>query len=76
MSLVLTRKIGEKLIFGDGATKIIVTIGTINRDQVRIEIDAPRHIPVHREEIYNRIKKEKSIEELQREHHNSQSENR
>ena len=50
--LVLTRKIGESIIIGDDIKIIIVE----NRgSQVKIGIDAPRDVPVHREEIYDRI---------------------
>tara|TARA_R110000851_G_C12702178_1_gene526270 strand:+ start:347 stop:526 length:180 start_codon:yes stop_codon:yes gene_type:complete len=53
--LVLTRNIGQKLVIGDD---IKITILSAGGNQVRIGIDAPRHIGVHREEIYNKIKLE------------------
>jgi carbon storage regulator len=53
--LILTRRVGESLKIGDTVT---VTVLAINGHQVRIGIDAPRDVPVHREEIYERIKQE------------------
>ena len=53
--LILTRRVGESLKIGDNVT---VTVLAINGHQVRIGIDAPRDVPVHREEIYERIKQE------------------
>ena len=46
--LVLSRKLGEKIIIGDN---IIVTVVKIDRNQIRIGIEAPSDIPVYREEI-------------------------
>ena len=54
--LVLTRSLEEKLIIGDGG-EIKITIIDIQGNKVRLGIDAPRHVSVHREEIYNRIHK-------------------
>lgn len=53
--LVLTRNQGETLCIGDN---IKVTILSNNRNHVRIGIEAPKNISVHREEIYQAIKKE------------------
>lgn len=53
--LILTRKIGENLIIGDDIT---ITVVQVKGNQVQLGIDAPKHVPVHREEIYKRIKKE------------------
>ena len=50
--LILTRRLQESLIVGDN---IKVTVLSIKGNQVRLGIDAPKHIEVHREEIYNRI---------------------
>lgn len=53
--LVLTRKRDESIIIGDD---IKVTIVEVRGDQVKLGIDAPRSIPVHREEVYKEIQEE------------------
>ena len=55
--LVLTRSAGERLIIGEDA-EITLSILEIRGNQVRIGINAPRHVAVHREEIYLRIQAE------------------
>ena len=53
--LILTRRIGEKLIIGD---TVAITMLAIKGHQIRIGIEAPADVSVHREEIYQRILKE------------------
>ena len=52
--LIFTRKLGEKITIGDHT---VVTLIEIKDNQVRLGIDAPRHISVHRQEVYERIRK-------------------
>ena len=53
--LILTRRVGETLMIGDEVT---VTVLGVKGNQVRIGVNAPRDVAVHREEIYDRIKQE------------------
>ena len=54
--LILTRHLGESVMIGDEVT---VTILGVRGNQVRVGINAPKHIAVHREEVYERIQAEK-----------------
>jgi len=53
--LILTRRVGETLMIGDEVT---VTVLGVKGNQVRIGVNAPKDVSVHREEIYERIKNE------------------
>jgi len=54
--LILTRRVGETLIIGD---EVSVTVLGVRGSQVRLGVNAPKDVSVHREEIYERIKKER-----------------
>lgn len=54
--LILTRRVGESLMVGDEVT---ITVLGVKGNQVRIGVNAPKDVGVHREEIYQRIQREK-----------------
>lgn len=60
--LILTRRVGETVVIGNDVT---VTVLGVKGNQVRLGVNAPREVAVHREEIYERIKQEKAAEETQ-----------
>jgi carbon storage regulator len=59
--LILTRRVGETVMIGDDVT---ITVLGVKGNQVRVGINAPKHVAVLREEIYERIKREQQAEEL------------
>lgn len=60
--LILTRRVGESLIIGDD---VVVNVLGVKGNQVRLGVDAPKDVTVHREEIYNRIQSEKNNQETE-----------
>lgn len=60
--LILTRRVGETLMIGDSVS---VTVLGVKGNQVRIGINAPKDVSVHREEIYQRIHREDGAAEVQ-----------
>ncbi len=53
--LVLSRRQDERIIIGDGPDKITLMVLELRNGKVRLGIDAPKHVPVHREEVFNAI---------------------
>jgi carbon storage regulator len=60
--LVLSRHRDESIMIGDD---IVITIVDIRGDKVRLGIQAPTHVPVHRQEVYDAIKREGSIRNME-----------
>ena len=56
--LILTRRIGETIMIGDDVT---ITVLGVKGNQVRLGVNAPKDVSVHREEIYQRIQREKGL---------------
>ncbi len=54
--LILTRRVGETLMIGD---EVSVTVLDVKGNQVRIGVEAPKEVEVHREEVYERVQAEK-----------------
>ena len=59
--LVISRKVDESLIIGD---KIMVTILAIEGDRIKIGIDAPREMPILRQEVYQAVQDQTKLQEL------------
>jgi carbon storage regulator len=57
--LILTRKIHQTIVIGDN--EIRVTVLAVHGDQVRIGIEAPKEVPVHRQEIYEKAKEQGTL---------------
>jgi carbon storage regulator len=55
--LILTRRVGETVVIGDDVT---VTVLGVKGNQVRLGVNAPKQVAVHREEIYERIQRERA----------------
>jgi carbon storage regulator len=58
--LILTRRVGETVVIGDDVT---VTVLGVKGNQVRLGVNAPREVAVHREEIFERIRRERAEDE-------------
>ena len=63
--LVLSRKLNESIVIGEN---IVVTVIDIRGDKIRLGIEAPRHVSVHRQEIYERIKPPDTEDQPPQEH--------
>lgn len=64
--LVLSRRKNEQIIVGDG--DVIFTIVEIRGDKVRIGVDAPKEVPVHRKEVYDAIRRDAANREKPQDH--------
>ena len=58
--LILTRRVQEALIVGDDVT---ITVLSVKGNQVRLGINAPRDVEVHREEVYHRVKNSNKVDD-------------
>jgi len=65
--LILTRRVGERIVIGNEPVEednIIVTVLGTKGGQIRIGVNAPKNVPVHRQEIYERIQAEKNQQDV------------
>ena len=60
MLIVTRRRIGERIMIGSDV--VITVLGVKGNSQVRLGVDAPKSVPVHREEVFERIKHERDLE--------------
>ena len=58
--LILTRRVGECVMIGNDVTMKVLAV---NGNQVRVGVNAPKEVPVHREEIFERIRAEESAQD-------------
>lgn len=65
--LILTRRVGETLMIGD---EVSVTVLGVKGNQVRLGVNAPKYIAVHREEIYQRIQHERQMQQYMNQQQN------
>ena len=56
--LILTRKLGESVIIGDD---VKITVVEVSKQQIKLGVDAPKNITIHREEVYLKIKEENEL---------------
>jgi carbon storage regulator len=68
--LILTRRVGESVVIGEDVT---VTVLGVKGNQVRIGINAPKHVAVHREEIFERIKNGRAADDASADEPNGNS---
>ena len=68
--LVLSRKKDEKIVIGDQITLMVIDI---RGDKVRLGIEAPKDVAVHRQEVYEAIQKEMEMEQQQKTEQNDQT---
>lgn len=61
--LIFTRRLDESVIINDN---IKITVIDICENRIKLGIEAPRDVPVHRTEVYNKIKKSKKVERFER----------
>lgn len=58
--LVLSRKKNESVVIGNSGSEVVITVVEVRGDKVRLGIEAPKEVPVHRREVYDAIKRSES----------------